>query len=157
MSPSLTYIFVSSPPAYQPGQTPASYPGYDSVTTPLKGQRSQRTKRDRTLILIVFILVPTIFLISLGLYFQWEREEEKRESLGLYWAEPEGSAHCSAYNTRDYKARLLNTLPYNYNWLKPCQEKPITIHDKSIRTTRCEIKVDVSPSSSSADRTKYCH
>ena len=76
---------------------------------------------------------------------QWQREEEQRESLGLYWAEPEGNAKCTAYNTRDYKARLLNTVPYNYNWLKPCEEKPITIHNRSILTTYCEIYQNVSP------------
>ncbi|KIM79069.1 hypothetical protein PILCRDRAFT_823917 [Piloderma croceum F 1598] len=180
-----------SPPAYQP-TSPAFCPGYDSEepshntptseTTPLIGQR---TKRDKTLVLIIFIVFILVFLVFGRPYLQssiareranwdrelnekkrherlrqeewkktqekerlreeqWQREEEQRESLGLYWAEPEGNAHCSAYNTRDYMARLLNTVPYNYNWLKPCEEIPITIHNKSIRTTRCEIKSDSS-------------
>ena len=87
---------------------------------------------------------------------QWQREEEQRESLGLYWTEPKANAHCSAYNTRDYMARLLNTIPYNYNWLKACEEKPITIHNKNIRATSCEIKVDVSPCHPQT-ATKYYH
>jgi hypothetical protein len=76
---------------------------------------------------------------------QWQREEEERQRLGLYWANPEPNARCTAYNTRDYRARLLNTLPYDYNWLKPCEEIPIVIHNRSMRTTRCEINLNVSP------------
>jgi hypothetical protein len=76
---------------------------------------------------------------------QWQREEEERQRLGLYWAEPEPNEHCIGYNTRDYKARLLNTKPYNYNWLKPCEDIPITIHGSSIRTNHCEINQNVSP------------
>jgi hypothetical protein len=75
---------------------------------------------------------------------QWQRDEEQRQRLGLYWAEPEANARCTAYSTRDYRARLLNTVPYHYNWLKPCEEIPIVIHGRSIHTTRCEIKQDVS-------------
>jgi len=68
---------------------------------------------------------------------EWQREEEHRERLGLYWGMPE-AMQCTAYNTRDYKARLMNTVPYRYNWLKPCEEIPIVIHNRSILTTRCE-------------------
>jgi len=103
----------------------------------------QRTKRSKTLVMIIilFILMPTIFLVSC-LYLQSAIARERAILDRVYWAEPEGNAHCSAYNTRYYRARLLNTVPYNYNWLKPCEEKPITIHNKSIRTTRCEINQD---------------
>jgi hypothetical protein len=73
---------------------------------------------------------------------QWQRDEEQRQRLGLYWAEPEANARCTAYSTRDYRARLLNTVPYHYNWLKPCEEIPIVIHGRSIHATRCEIKQD---------------
>jgi len=73
---------------------------------------------------------------------QWQREEEQRQRLGLYWGEPKANTHCTGYNTRDYRARLLNTVPYQYNWLKPCEEIPIVIHGRSIHTTRCEIKQD---------------
>ena len=72
------------------------------------------------------------------------REEEERQRLGLYWADLEEDTRCTAYNTRDYKARLLNTVPYEYNRLRPCEEIPIVIHGRSIRTTRCEIDQDVS-------------
>ena len=75
---------------------------------------------------------------------QWQREEEQRQRLGLYWGEPKANTHFTGYNTRDYRARLLNTVPYQYNWLKPCEEIPIVIHGRSIHTTRCEIKQDVS-------------
>ena len=72
------------------------------------------------------------------------REAEERQRLGLHWADLEEDTQCTAYNTRDYKARLLNTVPYEYNRLRPCQEIPIVIHGRSIRTTRCEIDQDVS-------------
>jgi hypothetical protein len=75
---------------------------------------------------------------------QLQREDEERQRLGLYWANLEANTQCTAYNTRDYKARLLDTVPYEYNRLKPCEEMPIVIHDRSIRTTRCEIDQDVS-------------
>lgn len=71
---------------------------------------------------------------------QWQREEEERERLGLYWDIPQG-ARCAGYNTRLYSARLLNTVPYNYNWLKPCQEIPLVIHGKALQTSRCEVQV----------------
>ena len=71
---------------------------------------------------------------------QWQREEEERQRLGLYWGHLEADAHCTAYNTRSYRAQLLNTVPYQYNWLKPCLEIPIDIHGKSVRATTCEVK-----------------
>jgi hypothetical protein len=75
---------------------------------------------------------------------QWHREEEGRQRLGLYWGNLEADAHCSGYRTRYYWARLLNTVPYQYNWLKPCQDIPINIHGRSIHATTCEVKDDVS-------------
>jgi len=75
---------------------------------------------------------------------QWHREEEERQRLGLYWGNLEADAHCTAYNTRHYWARLLNTVPYQYNWLKPCQDIPIDIHGRSVKATTCEVKDDVS-------------
>jgi hypothetical protein len=75
---------------------------------------------------------------------QWHREEEERQRLGLYWDNLEADAHCSGYRTRYYWARLLNTVPYQYNWLKPCRDIPIDIHGRSINATTCEIKDDVS-------------
>jgi hypothetical protein len=76
---------------------------------------------------------------------QRQREEEERQRQGLYWSNPEANAKCTAYNTREYRARLLNNVPYHYNLLKPCEEIPIVIHDRSVRTTRCEIGQNVSP------------
>ena len=72
---------------------------------------------------------------------QWQREEEERERLGLYWDIPQDAPHCAGYNTRFYSARLLNTVPYNYNWLKPCQEIPLVIHGKALQASRCEVQV----------------
>jgi len=68
---------------------------------------------------------------------KWQREEEERQKLGLYWDVPVPDSHCTAHNTREYWARLLNTVPYNYNWLKACEDIPIVIHGRSINTTRC--------------------
>ena len=75
---------------------------------------------------------------------KWQREEEERERLGPYWGELEAAPHCAGYNTREYWARLLNTVPYSYNWLKPCEDIPITIHDRTMKTTRCWSNPDVS-------------
>jgi len=74
---------------------------------------------------------------------QWQYEEEERQSLGLHWDNPVADTHCTAHNTREYRARLLNTVPYTYNWLKPCQDIPIVIHGRSINTTRCYINPNV--------------
>ena len=70
---------------------------------------------------------------------EWQREEEEREKLGLYWDSPVADLNCAGHNTREYWARLLNTVPYNYNWLKSCEDIPIDIHGRSIKTTRCYI------------------
>jgi hypothetical protein len=75
---------------------------------------------------------------------EWEREEEKRQKLGLYWDTPVADSHCTAYNSREYWARLLNTVPFDYNWLKPCQDIPLVIHGRSLKTTRCYINEYVS-------------
>ena len=75
---------------------------------------------------------------------KWQREEEERQKLGLYWDVPVADSHCTAHNTREYWARLLNTVPYNYNWLKPCEDIPIVIHGRSIKTARCYINPYVS-------------
>ena len=90
---------------------------------------------------------------------QWHREEEERQRLGLHWAKPEANAQCTSYNTRDYRARLLNTVPYHYNWLRPCQDIPIVIHDRNLTTTRCEINQNVwmfVPSTEGPELTLIC-
>jgi len=90
---------------------------------------------------------------------QWHREEEERQRLGLHWAKPEANAQCTSYNTRDYRARLLNTVPYHYNWLRPCQDIPIVIHDRNLTTTRCEINQNVwmfVPSTEGPELTLFC-
>jgi ribosomal protein L14E/L6E/L27E len=76
---------------------------------------------------------------------QWLREEEERQRLGLYWGELVTDSHCTAHNSREYRAQLQNTVTYDYNWLKPCEEIPIVIHGRSIKTTRCHINPSVSP------------
>ena len=75
---------------------------------------------------------------------QWHREEEERQRLGLHWDLPIADSHCTAYNTREYSARLLNTVPFEYNWLRPCEDMPIIINGRSIKTARCYINPDVS-------------
>ena len=72
---------------------------------------------------------------------QWQREEEERERLGLYWDIPQEDVHCAGFNTRHYRARLLNTVSYNYNWLKPCLEIPLVIHGRNVKASRCEVQV----------------
>ena len=74
----------------------------------------------------------------------WQREEEARQKLGLYWDTPVADSHCTAHNSREYWARLLNTVPFDYNWLKACQDIPLVIHGKSLNTTRCYINPYVS-------------
>lgn len=74
----------------------------------------------------------------------WHHEEEQRQRLGLYWDAPTADPHCAAYGMREYWARLLNTVPYQYNWLKSCEEIPIQIHGRSMNTSRCFIDTDVS-------------
>jgi hypothetical protein len=75
---------------------------------------------------------------------EWQREEEARQKLGLYWDTPVADPHCKAHNSREYWARLLNTVPFDYNWLKPCQDIPLVIHGRSLKTTRCYISQSVS-------------
>ena len=75
---------------------------------------------------------------------EWQREEEERQSLGLHWDLPIADSHCTAYNTREYSARLLNTVPFEYNWLRPCEDMPIVLNGRSIKTARCYINPDVS-------------
>lgn len=74
---------------------------------------------------------------------KWEADEKKRQKMGLHWDVPQAGP-CTAHNTRDYKAQLLNTVPYMYNWLEPCSEIPIVIHGESMQANRCEISSDVS-------------
>jgi len=74
---------------------------------------------------------------------QWHREEEERQRLGLHWDLPIADSHCTAYNTREYSARLLNTVPFEYNWLRPCEDMPIVLNGRSIKTARCYINPDV--------------
>jgi hypothetical protein len=75
---------------------------------------------------------------------EWQLEEEKRQRLGLHWDTPIADSHCTAHNSREYWARLLNTVPFDYNWLKPCQDIPLVIHGRSLNTTRCYINKYVS-------------
>jgi ribosomal protein L14E/L6E/L27E len=75
---------------------------------------------------------------------EWQLEEEKRQRLGLHWDTPTADSHCTAHNSREYWARLLNTVPFDYNWLKPCQDIPLVIHGRSLNTTRCYINKYVS-------------
>jgi hypothetical protein len=75
---------------------------------------------------------------------KWQQEEEKMQSLSLYWGEPTRHPNCAGYNTREYWARLLNTVPYDYNWLKPCEDIPIVIHGRSVKTFRCYTNPTVS-------------
>jgi hypothetical protein len=75
---------------------------------------------------------------------EWQREEEERQRLGLHWDTPIADSHCTAHNSREYWARLLNTVPYDYNWLKPCQDIPLVVHGRSIKTTRCYVNEYVS-------------
>lgn len=75
---------------------------------------------------------------------EWQLEEERRQTLGLHWDNPIADSNCAGHNTREYWARLLNTVPFDYNWLKPCQEIPLVIHGRSLNTTSCYINKYVS-------------
>ncbi|KIM74485.1 hypothetical protein PILCRDRAFT_79991 [Piloderma croceum F 1598] len=75
---------------------------------------------------------------------EWQLEEERRQTLGLHWDTPIADSNCASHNSREYWARLLNTFPFDYNWLKPCQEIPLVIHGRSLNTTRCYINEYVS-------------
>jgi len=130
-------------------------------TTPLIDRGIPRRKLNviatacAAVILVVFLAIWGPYVLS-GVYFEkrkwqkelvrwheaeqfWQREEEARQRLGLHWDAPIADSHCTAHNTREYWARLLDTVPYNYNWLKPCEDIPIDIHGRSIKTTRCYI------------------
>lgn len=73
---------------------------------------------------------------------QWHREEETRQRLGMYWDRPLKDWQCMGYNTRHYWARLMNTVPYDYNWLKPCEEMPLILNGRSVTTSRCDVQVN---------------
>jgi len=68
---------------------------------------------------------------------QWNLDQEQRERLGLYWSQPV-TGRCTAQGQRDYHAQLLNAAPYNYNWLQPCEDMPISIRGTRYRTSWCE-------------------
>jgi hypothetical protein len=75
---------------------------------------------------------------------KWQQEEEEMQKLGLHWDEPTRHPNCAGYSTREYWARLLNTVPYDYNWTKACEDIPIVIHGKSVKTFRCYTNPHVS-------------
>jgi len=75
---------------------------------------------------------------------KWQWEEEEMQRFGLHWDEPTRDPHCTAYNTREYSAQLLNTVPYAYNWTKACEDIPIVIHGRAIKTTSCGTNKSVS-------------
>jgi hypothetical protein len=118
-----------------------------SEATPLI-HRKEKRKHIKVAAVISFLLL-FVFLMFWVPYVlsgvtKWQRKEEERQKLGLYWDAPVADSHCTAHNTREYWAWLLNTVPYNYNWLKPCEDIPIVIHGRSIKTTRCYINPYVS-------------
>jgi hypothetical protein len=80
---------------------------------------------------------------------RWERErneherrkEEDRKWSKLYWGEPTAGAHCVAYGTREYTARIWN-VPLLQDWMTACKQTSIVIHNKTLETpTRCEDQV----------------
>jgi len=75
---------------------------------------------------------------------KWQWEEEEMQRFGLHWDEPTRDPHCTAYNTREYSAQLLNTVPYAYNWTKACEDIPIVIHGRAMKTTSCGTNKSVS-------------
>jgi len=86
---------------------------------------------------------------------RWQREEEGRQKLGLYWDFIEPAEHCMAYNTRTYDAHLLSAnraFPYEYNWLEACKQMPNIIHGKSMKPNECEYREGVSICLPSKDR-----
>lgn len=122
-----------------------------SETTPLTDRgriRKNAMIRIGAVILGLAVILSSIMILFLfigGLYIRREQEsaEEATQRLGLYWDTLIADSHCTTYNTREYWARLLNTGPYDYNWLRPCQDIPITIHGRSIKTSRCYINPSV--------------
>ena len=122
-------------------------------TTPLidqpEGTRCQCKHKVMAIVCTVVLLVsfsiwgPDVLVRWREAEQSLHREEEARQRLGLHWGALTADSHCTAHNTREYWARLLNAVPYNYNWLKPCEDIPIDIHDRSIKTTRCYINPHV--------------
>lgn len=75
---------------------------------------------------------------------QERRDEKERVKLGLYWDKPTPAKHCASYGVREYTARIWN-VPMFYDWLKACQQTPIVIHNKTMKTpNRCEDQVRIS-------------
>ncbi|KAJ7247041.1 hypothetical protein C8J57DRAFT_1523255 [Mycena rebaudengoi] len=54
-------------------------------------------------------------------------EEPLNLELGAYWATPVQSSDCAEYGTREWLARLWD-IPSGYDWIKACQESPVTIN-----------------------------
>lgn len=77
------------------------------------------------------------------LEYEWKRREEEQERRGLRWDAPL-AVKCSAYGVREYRSRLLNIVPYRYNWQDHCEEIPLTLHGQSLKTSRCENESGVS-------------
>lgn len=64
----------------------------------------------------------------------------------IYWDEPVPAAHCTSYGIRKYTARLCNA-PVFYGRVKACEQTPIVIHNKTIKTPdRCNDQVCTSQS-----------
>jgi hypothetical protein len=74
---------------------------------------------------------------------EWQYEKEVRQRLRLHQNTLVTDLHCTVHNTCKYKTCLLNTVLYNYNWLKPCKEILIEIHGRSIKMAHCYINPDV--------------
>ncbi|KAJ3568827.1 hypothetical protein NP233_g5454 [Leucocoprinus birnbaumii] len=62
------------------------------------------------------------------------------EASSLYWDELQGDAHCLAYGTRRYTARL-RKVPFWANRTKACMETAVQINGLNIRSPdQCEVK-----------------
>ncbi|KAF7983113.1 hypothetical protein HWV62_24063 [Athelia sp. TMB] len=78
--------------------------------------------------------------------WDWKLKEEEQERRSLRWATP-AEAKCTAYGVREYRAQLLNTAPYRFDWVDHCEKLPFTIHGHSLKTICCENVNGVSSSS----------
>jgi hypothetical protein len=122
--------------------------GHDhSEETPLTRETQRKRTIDEGLAITIGIIVAISLTITI--YYLYPRNLKgisDERWFGLHWDEPTRDPHCTAYNTREYSARLLNTLavPYAYNWTKACEDIPIVIHGRTMKTTRCDTNKSVS-------------
>jgi len=106
--------------------------------TPLLFTANKSSLRERVLFVTAALVCTWLFWAYLPCFHPGRGPGVDENQRHFYWDNLHPGLHCSAYGTREYSARLMN-IPTSYNWMKACQNMPVTIHNTTINTPdRCE-------------------